>query len=101
MKLTLRKAYIGKPSQSRVIEAGTYGATDERLFGLADYLVINGHATVESDSSYAEETVLPVEETMPVDDVMVAEDVEHVDELNVEEPEAPKKRMGRPPKNKG
>jgi hypothetical protein len=36
--------YRGAPSKERYIEAGDYAEDDERLFGLAEYLLENGHA---------------------------------------------------------
>lgn len=36
--------YGGQPTGGQRIEAGTYADTDPALFGLADYLVANGHA---------------------------------------------------------
>lgn len=34
----------GEPSAFRRVEAGEYDINDPRLFGLAEYLVTNGHA---------------------------------------------------------
>lgn len=45
-KIKLNSSYRGAPSRERVIPAGEYAASDERLFGLAEYLVKTGHAVV-------------------------------------------------------
>lgn len=46
MRIKLLHNYGGTLTGERRIEPGEYDATDERLFGLADYLVANGHARV-------------------------------------------------------
>jgi hypothetical protein len=64
--------YRGVPSNERYIEAGEYDEKNKRLFGLADYLVKNGHAVaVESDDrgeteAKKKEAKKPVEEIAPV-----------------------------------
>jgi len=50
MRIRVRYNYRGKPSQERVIEAGDYEDSDPRLFGLAQYLVKNGHAVILKDA---------------------------------------------------
>lgn len=44
MTIQLLAPYRGRRTQEKVIPAGTYGADDKRLMGLADYLVETGHA---------------------------------------------------------
>ncbi len=44
-------SYRGTPTNERPIDAGDYAADDPRLFGLADYLVANGHAVVVDDAA--------------------------------------------------
>lgn len=46
--IRLSRYYIGKPCGMQEIPAGVYDVDDPRLFGIASYLVENGHATVES-----------------------------------------------------
>ena len=52
--------YGGQPTGGRRIEVGTYADTDPALFGLADYLVANGHAvrleTPIAETSAADES---------------------------------------------
>jgi hypothetical protein len=53
--------YQGMPSQNQTVVAGDYAPDDERLFGLADYLVKNGHAEwIGADE--------PVAEAQPITD---------------------------------
>jgi hypothetical protein len=57
MRIKVLDSYRGRPSKELEIQPGEYDADDPRLFGLADYLVTNGHAIV-----------LPtIEETTPVE----------------------------------
>jgi hypothetical protein len=62
MMIRLKDSYRGKPSRERVIAPGEYAEDDERLFGLADYLVKNGYAVKVAgkakDSSKATEDAL-------------------------------------------
>lgn len=52
--------YQGMPSQNQVIVAGDYAPDDERLFGLADYLVENRHAEwIGGDDPVVEAQPLP------------------------------------------
>ena len=44
MKIQVLHNYGGKLTKEQRILPAIYDATDERLFGLADYLVTNGHA---------------------------------------------------------
>ena len=46
MRIRLDGSYRGRPSKELEILPGEYDAEDPRLFGLADYLVKNGHAVV-------------------------------------------------------
>lgn len=46
MHIRVLHNYGGKPSGGRRILPGDYEASDERLFGLAQYLVDNGHAVI-------------------------------------------------------
>lgn len=46
MKIEVLHNYGGRNTNERRIPPGVYEADDERLFGLADYLVENGHAVV-------------------------------------------------------
>ena len=46
--IRLPRYYIGKPCGMQEIPAGVYDVDDPRLFGLASYLVENGHASVAS-----------------------------------------------------
>jgi len=50
--------YQGMPSQNQTIVADDYAPDDERLFGLADYLVENGHAEWIG--------AFPIEEAQPI-----------------------------------
>jgi hypothetical protein len=47
--------YRGAPSKERYIAAGDYADDDERLFGLAQYLVANGHAVVLAEEGGGDE----------------------------------------------
>lgn len=47
MKVQVLHNYGGARTQERRILAGTYEHDDERLFGLAAYLIANGHALGE------------------------------------------------------
>lgn len=49
--------YGGKLTGEQRIEAGDYAADDARLFGLADYLVTNGHAAVIENEPPPVETI--------------------------------------------
>lgn len=49
MRIKLTDHYSGVPSNFRPIFPGEYEATDERLFGLANYLVNTGHAIITDD----------------------------------------------------
>lgn len=98
-KIELKKAYIGKPSNSQVIEAGVYNSDDPRLFGLADYLVANGHSPriipfsqVEGHPDYIP---LDGEVDVPTETLLPVEEPEDAVEETVEEQ---KPRRGRPRK---
>jgi hypothetical protein len=45
-KLLVRWGYRGAPSGERYIPAGEYDSEDEKLLGLWQYLVQNGHAEI-------------------------------------------------------
>lgn len=49
MRIKVLTIYRGRPSKEQEIQPGEYDADDPRLFGLAAYLVKNGHAVVVSD----------------------------------------------------
>lgn len=51
MRIRVHTGYQGAPSRNRWIEPGDYAPKDARLFGLADYLVENGHATRIADAA--------------------------------------------------
>ena len=44
MNVHVLKGYRGRPSNEQFIPPGVYSDDDERLFGLAAYLIENGHA---------------------------------------------------------
>jgi hypothetical protein len=46
MSIKVLYNYGGRPSNMRRIEPGVYAKDDPALFGLADYLVENGHAVL-------------------------------------------------------
>lgn len=46
MRIKVLNIYRGRPSKDLEIQPGEYDADDPRLFGLAAYLVANGHAVV-------------------------------------------------------
>ncbi len=46
MRIQLDHFYRGEPSHGQSIAPGEYEESDESLFGLASYLVENGHAVV-------------------------------------------------------
>lgn len=50
MRIRVHTGYQGTPSRNRWIEPGDYAPKDARLFGLADYLVENGHAVWIADA---------------------------------------------------
>ncbi len=62
MKIQLLHNYGGRRTNEQRIPPGVYDASDERLFGLAQYLVENDHAViVESDESpVSEDELIPV-----------------------------------------
>lgn len=70
--------YGGALTNERRIAPGDYVDSDERLLGIADYLVENGHAEVIAESPSANDTaeLPPVEdgESAAVDEVIVEEE---------------------------
>jgi hypothetical protein len=68
MTILVRWGYRGAPSGERYIPPGEYDENDESLFGLADYLLANGHAVAmeQKDDRGKSEVVLEVEEVAPV-----------------------------------
>lgn len=46
MRIKVLHSYRGRLTKELEIQPGEYDADDPRLFGLADYLVKNGHAVV-------------------------------------------------------
>jgi len=91
MNIHLRYYYRGKPSNDRLIPAGIYDENDPALFGLANYLVQNGHAVFVSEPTVTTEAVTP--------DSLETEIASTVIEI-IEEPKAglpmPTKRGRRP-----
>lgn len=87
--------YTGVRTNEQPILAGIYAVDDERLFGLAEYLVKNGHARYAAAPAPVE---VPVEETedVPLDDAPVAAEDMATDDAPVEATEdskpAPKGR---------
>lgn len=59
MRLRLHTDYGGARTHEQRIAPGDYDADDERLFGLADYLVENGHA------SWLPDDAVPLASTAP------------------------------------
>lgn len=51
MEIRVLYGYQGRPSRERLIASGEYAADDVRLFGLAEYLVANGHAVVVEEAA--------------------------------------------------
>jgi len=62
MKINVLRNYGCWNTNERRILPGVYEAGDERLFGLAEYLVDNGHAVVTEDESVSpsEDELIPV-----------------------------------------
>lgn len=46
LTIRLKRVYQGRPSNEQPIRPGDYNETDPRLFGLAHYLLQNGHAEI-------------------------------------------------------
>ena len=57
----LPNVYQGKLTNEQPIPPGNYAEDDQRLFGLADYLVANGHAVVISEDEAAITEALRIE----------------------------------------
>lgn len=60
--IQLTSNYRGRPTNEKIIPPGVYAENDSRLFGLADYLVQNGHATVVQGSPRFAVELAPLEE---------------------------------------
>jgi hypothetical protein len=58
MRIRLSGYYSGVPSMHRTIPPGEYDRTDERLLGLADYLLQTGQAERLEDEDSVEDMTL-------------------------------------------
>jgi hypothetical protein len=64
--INVHRNYTGVRSKEQWILAGNYSEDDPRLFGLADYLVANGHATVlQADGVVETGSVAPLSDAAP------------------------------------
>lgn len=59
--IRLKEIYQGTLTNEQPVLPGDYADNDERLFGLADYLVANGHAIVISDDEGAVSAAFHIE----------------------------------------
>jgi hypothetical protein len=58
MKIKMLKNFGGVLTNEKRIVEGVYESDDPSLFGIADYLVDNGHAVIVADASGQDKTVV-------------------------------------------
>lgn len=85
MRIKLTDHYSGVPSNFRPIFPGEYEATDERLFGLADYLVRTGHAVVTEDAPVAAWISDETAAELPDAEVEIVEDKPGIEDMSLAE----------------
>lgn len=93
MRIRVHTGYQGAPSRNRWIEPGDYAPKDARLFGLADYLVENGHAIRIADAADATvmEPQVDIEPPPSSEPPVTPRDLQ----MRKEQPVRPARRRGR------
>jgi len=59
MRIKLNSYYIGWKTNERKIAPGIYDVNDDAIFGIADYLIRNGHAVVVEEDGAASVQQVP------------------------------------------